>query len=261
MNPFEDVLNYQVYYGSPTDVILEDMQNYDLVIIEPLHYTEAQVLQIQARGTKVLGYISVMEVATWNTDFLSRLQVDDFFMRNGKRVHYLEWDSYLTNIASPHFRDLLLTEIQNQIIAKGIDGVFMDTVGDLDNEHMTNRAILNEQRDGLVSLLQQIRSRHGRIPLVQNWGFDTLEKATAAYVDGIMWEGFNADTIKHDAWSQNMIKKLQAIGTTHSVKTFTISTRQRTDSQKLAAAARFIHYHEADTYTNWSAGRVIRANE
>ncbi|WP_161568903.1 endo alpha-1,4 polygalactosaminidase [Exiguobacterium sp. SL-9] len=258
MNPLDGVKNYQVYYGHPTETILKDMQNYDLVIIEPLHYTKAQVEQIKARGTKVLGYISVMEVATWNTGLMSKLQSGDFFTRNGQRVHYSEWDSYLTNIASPHFQGLLLTEIQNQVIAKGIDGVFMDTVGDIDNEHLNNPTVLKQQRDGLVNFLKQARARYGDIAMVQNWGFDTLETSTAQYVDGIMWESFNADTIKSDAWSQNMIKKLQAVDASHSVKTLTISTRQSADSHKLAKDSGFIHFHEADAYVNWNAGLVTR---
>ncbi|WP_198662221.1 endo alpha-1,4 polygalactosaminidase [Exiguobacterium sp. TNDT2] len=261
MNPLDGVKNYQVYYGHPTEAILKDMQNYDLVIIEPLHYTKAQVEQIKARGTKVLGYISVMEVATWNTGLMSKLQSGDFFTRNGQRVHYPEWDSYLTNIASPHFQGLLLTEIQNQVVAKGIDGVFMDTVGDIDNEHLNNPTVLKQQRDGLVNFLKQARARYGDIAMVQNWGFDTLETATATYVDGIMWESFNADTIKSDAWSQNMIKKLQAVDVKHSVKTLTISTRLSADSHKLAKDSGFIHFHEADAYVNWNAGLVTRTQD
>ena len=261
MNPLDGVKNYQVYYGHPTETILKDMQNYDLVIIEPLHYTKAQVEQIKARGTKVLGYISVMEVATWNTGLMSKLQSGDFFTRNGQRVHYSEWDSYLTNIASPHFQGLLLTEIQNQVIAKGIDGVFMDTVGDIDNEHLNNPTVLKQQRDGLVNFLKQARARYGDIAMVQNWGFDTLETSTAQYVDGIMWESFNADTIKSDAWSQNMIKKLQAVDASHSVKTLTISTRQSADSHKFAKDSGFIHFHEADAYVNWNAGLVTRTTD
>lgn len=261
MNPLDGVKNYQVYYGHPTVAILKDMQNYDLVIIEPLHYTKAQVEQIKARGTKVLGYISVMEVATWNTGLMSKLQSGDFFTRNGQRVHYSEWDSYLTNIASPHFQGLLLTEIQNQVIAKGIDGVFMDTVGDIDNEHLNNPTVLKQQRDGLVNFLKQARARYGDIAMVQNWGFDTLETSTAPYVDGIMWESFNADTIKSDAWSQNMIKKLQAVDAKHSVKTLTISTRLSADSHKLAKDSGFIHFHEADAYVNWNAGLVTRTKD
>jgi len=261
MNPLDGVKNYQVYYGHPTAAILKDMQNYDLVIIEPLHYTKAQVEQIKARGTKVLGYISVMEVATWNTGLMSKLQSGDFFTRNGQRVHYSEWDSYLTNIASPHFQGLLLTEIQNQVVAKGIDGVFMDTVGDIDNEHLNNPTVLKQQRDGLVNFLKQARVRYGEIAMVQNWGFDTLETSTAPYVDGIMWESFNADTIKSDAWSQNMIKKLQAVDAKHSVKTLTISTRLSADSHKLAKDSGFIHFHEADAYVNWNAGLVTRTQD
>ncbi|WP_233004755.1 endo alpha-1,4 polygalactosaminidase [Exiguobacterium aurantiacum] len=261
MNPLDGVKNYQVYYGHPTAAILKDMQNYDLVIIEPLHYTKAQVEQIKARGTKVLGYISVMEVATWNTGLMSKLQSGDFFTRNGQRVHYSEWDSYLTNIASPHFQGLLLTEIQNQVVAKGIDGVFMDTVGDIDNEHLNNPTVLKQQRDGLVNFLKQARARYGDIAMVQNWGFDTLETSTAPYVDGIMWESFNADTIKSDAWSQNMIKKLQAVDAKHSVKTLTISTRLSADSHKLAKDSGFIHFHEADAYVNWNAGLVTRTKD
>lgn len=39
-------------------------------------------------------------------------------------MYFSEWDSYLVDMTSAHYQELLLEEIKTQIVQKGLDGVF-----------------------------------------------------------------------------------------------------------------------------------------
>jgi len=250
-NPLSQFKTYKIYYDSPTPDLLKKMQELDAVMIEPVFYSQEQIQVIQQSGTKVYGYINIMEADKWNTELFNQLNENDFFYRNQKRVYYSEWDSYLMDITSIHYQEILLNEVTTQISAKGLDGIFLDTVGNIDNEHSSSQDILEEQRNGLVSLLERIQEKHPNLSMIQNWGFDTLKTATSPYVDGIMWENFNYSTVSNDQWSQNRIKDLKTLRKQSGIQILTVSFSEKANSTNYAESHGFIHYHEPDHYNAW----------
>lgn len=62
---FGDILqpSYMIYYGELNDSIIEQAGEYDIVILHPKagNITREQVKEIQASGTRVMGYLSVGE--------------------------------------------------------------------------------------------------------------------------------------------------------------------------------------------------------
>lgn len=248
---FDEIETYKIFYNVPTDEIIADMSRHDLVIIEPIWYTTEQIEAIQSKGTKVLGYINVMEADTWNRALIGQMEEDDFFYRDGERIYFQRWDSYLTNIASANFRKILIREIQKQIINKHIDGIFLDTVGDIDDVHLDYPTDLAEQLDGLETFLKSIQGTYPGVPIVQNWGIETLERTSAPYVDGFMWEGFNYTAITSDSWSMEKIERLNALRETYDIAVLTVSDTEESASRDLAEANGYIHYHEPTYYDTW----------
>ncbi|WP_031422381.1 endo alpha-1,4 polygalactosaminidase [Exiguobacterium sp. NG55] len=242
-NPLANVESYKIYYDMPTKTKIKKMQQYDLVIIEPVYYTAAQIKELQKYGTKVYGYINTMEADNWNVDFISQMNESDFFHRDGQRVHYAEWDSYLVDMTSTHYRELLTREVEKQIVAKGLDGAFLDTVGNIDNEHSEQPTILKAQRDGMSQFMKTIKSNHPSLSLIQNWGFATLKTYTYPYVDGVMWESFNYTTVAKDQWSKDRIQELRDLDTRYGIKALTVSSKQRPKSAAYAEKNGFIHFH------------------
>lgn len=242
-NPLADVASYKIYYDAPTKSKIKKMQRYDLMIIEPVYYTAAQIKELKKYGTKVYGYINTMEADNWNTDFINQLNESDFFHRNGERVHYAEWDSYLTDITSSHYQAILVAEVKKQIVDKGLDGVFLDTVGNIDNEHSEQPDVLAAQRDGMSQFMGTLNELYPSLSLIQNWGFGTLKSHTYRYVDGIMWESFNYNVVSKDQWSKNRIQELRTLDTTHNIKTLTVSSAQQAKSKAFAKENGFIHFH------------------
>ncbi|MFX3623156.1 MAG: endo alpha-1,4 polygalactosaminidase [Ectobacillus sp.] len=243
--------SYKIYYGAPNNRILAQLGSYDFVIIEPYHYSSEQIKQIQENGTLVFGYISTMEAANWNTVLMAKMEPGDFFYRGGEKVRYTQWDSYLMDIASVHYRQVLMDEIKMQIAEKGFDGIFLDTVGDIDDEHGNNITVLNEQRQGMKELLEGIKQQYPSMALIQNWGFETLKTTTAPYVNAIMWENFNYRAVAKDAWSLNRIKDLQQLQQSYGLEVLTVSFAQQAQSAQFAKKHGFIHYHAGRGYDRW----------
>lgn len=240
-NPLDNAKSYKVYYDAPSAAKIKKMQQYDVMIIEPVFYSAAQIKQIQQNGTKVYGYINTMEADNWNTDLMGQLVESDFFHRNGQRIHYAEWDSYLTDITSKHYQAVLMKEVEKQIVQKGLDGVFLDTVGNIDNEHADQPVVLEQQRVGMTNFLKSLKTKHASLSLIQNWGFGTLKYHTYPYVDGIMWENFNYSTVANDQWSKDRMTDLQKLNQSQDIKTLTISSVQGTKSETLAQKNGFLH--------------------
>lgn len=103
------------------------------------------------------------------------------------------------DLRDPIYRDVLLEEIQRSVIDHGLDGIFLDTVGDID-EYVKHAGVRQEMREAYRTLLRQITGRFGPIPMIQNRGFNSLELA-APYIEGILWEDWRADW-EQDAWTR-----------------------------------------------------------
>ncbi|MDZ5783354.1 endo alpha-1,4 polygalactosaminidase [Marinococcus luteus] len=227
------------------------MKNYDVVIIEPVYYSRKQVKAIQQVGTKVYGYINAMEADRWNEALYTQMEEKDFFHRRGSRVYYKQWDSYLMNIDEEHYRQVLLSEVTKQIYAKGCDGVFLDTVGNIDDEHENESEILRTQRAAMAVFMQSIKEKHPHLAIIQNWGFDTLSAVTYPFVNAIMWEGFEYSEIAGDEWAQQKIAKLKKLRKKHKIQVLTVSEREEEESRKYAESKGFCHFHSPRGYNVW----------
>ncbi|MFC0524648.1 endo alpha-1,4 polygalactosaminidase [Pontibacillus salicampi] len=250
-NPLSTVANYKIYYDSPTTQILLEMKEYDLVIIEPTLYSGEQIDSIQQSGTKVYGYINTMEADVWNTEITKKLQPDDYFYRANKRVYYEKWDSYLMDLTSSHYRSILLQHIKSHIVQKGLDGVFLDTVGNIDTEHSSTPDIWKDQVDGMLSLLKQIKEQHPNLSLIQNFGLETFQKHTHFYMDAIMWEDFHYSVVSKDQWSNNQIASLQSLQQNNHYVVLTVSFSEKKKSSNYAARHKFIHFHTSNGFNKW----------
>lgn len=248
---FDGVSTYQIYYDTVSKKMEQDMKNYDLVILEPREVTKDQVTRIRDNGTMVLGYVNVMEADEWNREVMDQLEAEDFFYREGEKVFFPEWNSYLMDLTSTHYQSILKQDMEVQVIDKGFDGIFLDTVGDIDDQHAGNEDVLTAQRQAYVKFLKSIRREYGSVPIVQNWGFGTLADVSAPYVDGIMWERFQYDVIQ-DEWSQDRIEELIELRQKYGVDVFTVSYEQEKKSTAYARERGFIHTHEPNYYNQWT---------
>lgn len=242
---FDNVKSYTVYYGHPTEQAMRELAEKDLAIIEPTAYTTLQIDALRAAGTIVIGYFSVMEAPTWNAFRQERLQPDDYLLLNGERVHFAEWDSYLADLRRTSYRTLLLGELEMSIAAKGLDGVFLDTVGDID-EYVRDPMLQTELRLAYRELLEHTARLFPRLALLQNRGFGTLETALP-FLHGFVWEDWRPDW-EQDAWTKTRVKRL-AKERKRGLHIFTISHNSDPVNAKAAGKLNFVHLNAPNGFT------------
>jgi polysaccharide biosynthesis protein PelA len=250
VNPLKDVKKYKIYYGPANVEIIDRLGNYDLAIIEPHEFTEQQVSSLKESKTLSLGYMSIMELEKWNKEFVDKVIESDYYYTNNEKIYIERWDTYIMDISQPHFRQILLEEIQEEIIAKGFDGIFLDTVGDIDDYFLKKPKELKKLRTGYINLLKEIKKQNKDIVLIQNWGFDTYKNASKPFIDGILWENFSKSGNQYDKWSQNWIKYFNEEKRKSQLAIFTVSPDD--PSKSYSEKIGFVPYkNENSIYNDW----------
>ncbi|OXM86666.1 endo alpha-1,4 polygalactosaminidase [Paenibacillus rigui] len=243
------IQSFKIFYGTPTKTILDNMQKYNMVVIEPTAYTADQISYIKSRGTIVIGYTSVMEMNAGDKTVAPNVVEDDYFKKNGSKVLFGQWNSYLMDISKSHYQEALLNRIKTQISDKGIDGVFLDTVGRIDS-YFTDPAQQAAMRSGYEQLLTQIKSNHPQLSLIQNRAFETLKAISIRYVNGVLWEDFVYKTVSKDAWSKKWISYLQDNQKNNGL--LVLATVPDTKSQDYSKKLNFIpSLNPNDVYNKW----------
>lgn len=253
-NPLSHVETFRYYLDAGNASILEKMKKKDMVIIEPVEMATSYIQEAQQSGTIIYGYINAMEADKWNKELIKQFNEEAFFHgKNGKRKYIPEWDAYLMDISNQHYQDVLLKEIKKRIVDKELNGVFLDTVGSIEDYHSTNPDVMKKQQESMKGFMQRIKKHFPNLSIAQNWGFDTLEDYTAPYVDFIMWEDFSADHIVKDDWYDEKITQLKRVRDNHKVEIFTISFREQEKSRMIAAKHGFKIFHNPDGshYNKW----------
>ena len=124
---FSKITKYQIFYGTLSEKIIEDMKtSYQLVILDSLYVSPAHIESLQSAGVLVYGYISLGDIESSDLYFLHKIKPGDYLMVDGKRVHS-GWND-MGDIRKTHYKSLLMENIQRRIIDKGFDGVFFDTI-------------------------------------------------------------------------------------------------------------------------------------
>ncbi|MBX3083285.1 MAG: endo alpha-1,4 polygalactosaminidase [Anaerolineae bacterium] len=164
------ITDYVVYYGKGR---LDDLARFDLAIIQPDTLTAEELAALKANGTLVVAYLSVGE-AEPGREWYSDGRVDPRWLL-GKNEN---WGSYFVDASKTGWQQLMV-ELTGEFIAKGFDGVFLDTVDTVDAYPQTT--------DGMIALIDGLRKAYPDALLVQNRGFTVIGK-TAAQVDAVMFE-------------------------------------------------------------------------
>ncbi|RSK28320.1 glycosyl hydrolase [Bacillus sp. HMF5848] len=251
-HPLQDIQTYKVYYDEPTKRVIKQMNRYDVVIVEPLYYTKELVDEIQSQGVKLYAYVSVMESDSWNNNRMSKIEETDYFYKNGEKVHFEKWDSYLMDLSSEHYQDVLFNEVNEQVIEKGFTGIFFDTAGDIDDQfYYTDQIEYVKQAESYVQLLERVTEQFEDVSIIQNWGIHLFREYSHQYVDAIMWEGFDSQVVSKDQWSLDRIQELKELQKTHDFQVLTLSFNNGKQSKKFSNSNQFIHYHEKNHFNKW----------
>ncbi len=244
------VKDYKYYLDKGNESIGKEMAKVDLVIVEPIEMQQRYIDQAQRNGTLVYGYINAMEADKWNSELYNQLLEEDFYRDDhGEKMYFSEWDSYLVDMTSEHYQELLLKEIKTQIVQKELDGVFLDTVGNI-NSFLPEKE-QQVQNEAMLSFIKKIKQQYDGLSVAQNWGFQTLADYTAPYVEFIMWEDFTYEVVGKDEWSLDTMKQLVQIREKFGTQVMTIGFSDEKKSRALAEKYDFkFFFSPAGSYYN-----------
>lgn len=145
------------------------LARYDMVIVDGVDTSAAQVAALRRRGVRVLAYISVGTIERnrpW-TAAAAPFRLE----------RWEDWDEWYADVANPAYRALVLRSMVRPVLAKGFDGLMLDNVDMVE----THRA----QTAGMTALVRSISRQvrtGGRVLMVQNG--DTYVRTLVPYIDG-----------------------------------------------------------------------------
>lgn len=138
---------------------------YKLLIVEPDQYSKAEADSLSTESNKVIAYVTLGEVDR-NRWYYPLLEERGFLGVNEN------WDSPYLNLADSTTRSILLDQVIPNIMSKGFDGLFLDTVDDV--APYTERSHLQPYMQEIIA---QIRSAYPDAFIVQNAGLFMLDSS------------------------------------------------------------------------------------
>jgi len=191
-NPLNHINNYRVFYGRPEKDYKNSFKAYDLLILEPSFYKKADVKELRADNKRLyFGYLSVMEVSHWDADLVELMYIKDYLEINGKRYKKDGSVNFIGDIRNESYRKLLIKLIQERVVDKGFQGVFLDTVDWIDYFGYNDKELSEAFKKSYEIFLKEVSNKYPELLIIQNRSFDTYESFAKSYVHGIMWENFD----------------------------------------------------------------------
>lgn len=183
--------SWALYYGAATPDIVDRLGGFDLVVVDPsaLGAKAAEIIAaLKARGCAVAGYLSYFEVARWHR-YLDR--VDPAWFVKVDDANWIPWgNNPAASLTVPEWRAMLIDLTKSEVLDYGCDGVFMDTLADLDSEKLPadQRA---QELDGLHTLMAALDAAYPDAFFITNWTIQRTLPVVAPYADAVCWEDFS----------------------------------------------------------------------
>lgn len=242
-----EIKNFCLYYGYGKE---QELANYDLAIVEPKGQTTDSLKYIQEKGTLVLAYCSALEI-TPTLEFMKFAAENDFLQEQGQRLLNTEYGTYLADLSSKKWVNYQLHQAGKLVINQGYDGLFLDTLGDLEWE-ILSPATRQKQVLAAVHFLAELRQRLPKAILIQNNGLEKLSLYTKLYLDGLCWENPSV-TPASTNWNSNLATYLSQIQREQNVRILVLEEKQgipTAQRQKaIASKQEFLYYAAPGGYT------------
>ena len=146
-NKLSGIKSWLCFYS---ETLPDNTQKYDLYIFANEAFPPLEPLK--KAGSKIVGYISLGEVETYNPYYEETMKEKLLFDENKN------WPgSFRVNLANKKWHNIVIKKLIPKIIAKGFEGIFIDTIDTaiyLENEKGVKGAI-----DGAVKLIKNIRKK------------------------------------------------------------------------------------------------------
>lgn len=217
-NKLKNIKNYAVYYGAD---FLKELSKFDLAIIEPKSHSDENIHKLIEADTLVIGYISLIEL-NQESEIVSLLSEEDFLSFGDEKIMNKEFGNYLVDLRSQAWKSIVFNNIGNLIMNRRFDGIFIDTVADIEFFGL-DKNLRKIQIAEYVDFLKDLRKYFGDIIIIQNNGVGEIIHSSAELIDGLMIE--NPDIEKDD----NSVVLLNKIKKSYEVEIFVLFEESKND--------------------------------
>ncbi|GAB5560362.1 MAG: hypothetical protein SynsKO_20090 [Synoicihabitans sp.] len=165
-------LDYQ--FNVPTDI----MTSHSRAIVHP--ESNVDLAAAQSAGTRVYAYISVGELGKHAPHREQALQLN-LPLRGQNPI----WESDLLDLRDGRWADFLVGEVAAAAVERGFGGFFLDTLDSV--EYQISGTEAEEQRDAVIALIKQLKTRFPEQEIIINRGFFAISEL-AGVASGLMAE-------------------------------------------------------------------------
>lgn len=234
-NRLRGIRSFALYYGSGGE---DALCTYDLAVLAPEGQTPAGLRRIRDAGTRVLAYVSVLEVP-WSPGAPPPPNVLTEAGRSWANQAFANW---VLDPRAPDTRTRLL-HLAQRLVEQGYDGLFLDTVADV--EDFPASPSLGAELVTAMAWLTASVARVARCILVQNRGLHRLLPLTAPYLDGVCWEAFPFRQIGPEPTVHSGIRTVQQLQRSHGLQVLALNEEEldAADRRLARAAAQRCGFH------------------
>ncbi len=238
--------SFVVYYGVIEEENIDVIASYDVAVVEPKGTTKDINEAIRDQDTEVFGYLSVMQVEYFDDFKLSAMTDEDFMMENGKKMVREKSGNFIGDMRSENYREMLIAAIEDRIIDKGYDGVFLDTVSYVSRFDDETNA---ELEAGFIEFVKTVKKRHPELKIFQNRGFDVYLAGSSEYVDYLLYENFMTERINKYNYYKELVNNLNIAAEASKGKIFALSMQDELTNLISASHLDWSYYYtEYETF-------------
>lgn len=242
--------NYCLYYGYGK---VDELSTFDLAIVEPKGLSIEEFKLLNSSNTVVITYFSLIEVHPYESIF-QELTEEDFILVEGKPLINEAFGTYLVNLQSKKWIEYLLDKARRHCEVLESDGLFLDTIGDIELSTIPSSLKVN-QLNAAVNFLYILKLLYPTHLIIQNNGLEKVCLQTAPYIDGICWENPPFSLSESEEWVEIIVKRLSQLKETYQTKIFllleeTIEKEHRSyvKAKKFAREQGFLLYNAPSNY-------------
>ncbi len=154
-----------VYYSDKIPV--ETFEDFTIIVFDSDHHPPLQPLKKQ--GKKLLGYISLGEVEGYRSYF-DEVEAEGILLQENSN-----WkESYFIDLRDPRWHARVIEELVPEILAKGFDGLFLDTLDNATSLEEQDDQIYRGMTSAAAGLVSGIRRQFPHITIMMNRAYELL---------------------------------------------------------------------------------------
>jgi hypothetical protein len=236
--------NFALYYGVDR---AEELSSFDVAIVEPKGQKPESIKALHEKGILVVSYLSAMEIHPSFAEY-KLLDEEDFLKVNGKPLINKAYGTYIADLRSRRWNDMVYHAAGRLIYHSGFDGVFLDTIGDVEMPEIPEEC-REAQILSAVGMIARIRKLSDDCVIIQNNGLERLCEQTAEIIDGICWENPPFGRQESLEWTEAMLRKLKGLREKSGITVFLLVEDDEIEiAKKIARENNYLLYNAPTGY-------------